>query len=302
MNKGGVSMRKFLWFLGSMLLAVILIHGKASAQNDNIVAKIGEKKITVSDLNRIIGYFDSERQKILEKNPQLRETVLRQLLQSMVIVQLAKSKGFDSIPEVKEQLNFFSDNFLANEFLKREVAQKVTIPEKDLKSYYDTHTNEFKTPEMIKARHILVKIDPAASEEDKKKAREKAEDILKKIKGGEDFAGLAADLSDDPGSKAKGGDLGFFPRGRMVKPFEDAAFSLKTGELSGIVETQFGFHIIKVEERKEPATEPFEAVKESIRQKLLQDSVKTKVTEFIDNAMKDAKVEVFPEALTGEKK
>jgi peptidyl-prolyl cis-trans isomerase C len=285
-----------------MLLAVILIHGKASAQNDNIVAKIGEKKITVSDLNRIIGYFDSERQKILEKNPQLRETVLRQLLQSMVIVQLAKSKGFDSIPEVKEQLNFFSDNFLANEFLKREVAQKVTIPEKDLKSYYDTHTNEFKTPEMIKARHILVKIDPAASEEDKKKAREKAEDILKKIKGGEDFAGLAADLSDDPGSKAKGGDLGFFPRGRMVKPFEDAAFSLKTGELSGIVETQFGFHIIKVEERKEPATEPFEAVKESIRQKLLQDSVKTKVTEFIDNAMKDAKVEVFPEALTGEKK
>jgi len=297
-------MRKYLFFGSSLLLfAMTLFYGNAFAQNDEIAATIGDKKITVSDFNTIIGYLDSDKQKVLEKNPQLKESFLRQIVQSMVISDLAKEKGFDKKPEVKKQLELFTENFLANEFLKREVAQKVTVSEEDMKSYYEGHKDEFKTPEMVKARHILIRVAPAASEEDKKKAKEKAEDILKKIKdGGEDFSKLASDLSDDPGSKSKGGDLGFFPKGRMVKPFEDAAFSLKPGEISGIVETQFGFHIIKVEERKDASVEPLEKVKERINQKLLQERVKTKIAEFIDNAMKDAKAEIHPEVFTGEKK
>ena len=302
--RGGLIMRKYLFFGSSLLLfAMTLFYGNAFAQNDEIAATIGDKKITVSDFNTIIGYLDSDKQKVLEKNPQLKESFLRQIVQSMVISDLAKEKGFDKKPEVKKQLELFTENFLANEFLKREVAQKVTVSEEDMKSYYEGHKDEFKTPEMVKARHILIRVAPAASEEDKKKAKEKAEDILKKIKdGGEDFSKLASDLSDDPGSKSKGGDLGFFPKGRMVKPFEDAAFSLKPGEISGIVETQFGFHIIKVEERKDASVEPLEKVKERINQKLLQERVKTKIAEFIDNAMKDAKAEIHPEVFTGEKK
>lgn len=294
-------MRKCLWILGSFFL-MMFIQANVFAQDNAVVAKIGERKITLSDFKRVTDYFDAERQKMLETNPQLKETVLRQFIQSMVISDLAKQKGFDRVPEIKEQLQFFSDNFLANEYLKREIAQKITVSDDELKSYYDSHKDEFKTQDMVKARHILVRVDNSASDDEKKKAKEKTELYLKKIKDGEDFAKLASDFSDDPGSKAKGGDLGFFPRGRMVKPFDDAAFSLKPGETSGIVETQFGFHIIKVEDRKDSSVESFDVVKERLKQKLSQDRTKKELTDFIDKAMKDSKTEIYPDVLTGEKK
>jgi peptidyl-prolyl cis-trans isomerase C len=281
---------------------MMFIQANVFAQDNAVVAKIGERKITLTDFKRVTDYFDAERQKMLETNPQLKETVLRQFIQSMVISDLAKQKGFDRVPEIKEQLQFFSDNFLANEYLKREIAQKITVSDDELKSYYDSHKDEFKTQDMVKARHILVRVDNSASDDEKKKAKEKTELYLKKIKDGEDFAKLASDFSDDPGSKAKGGDLGFFPRGRMVKPFDDAAFSLKPGETSGIVETQFGFHIIKVEDRKDSSVESFDVVKERLKQKLSQDRTRKELTDFIDKAMKDSKTEIYPDVLTGEKK
>jgi len=296
-----VDMRKYLYAAGCLLLIVTFLKGAAFAQDD-VLAKFGSKTITVSDYNKIIGYLDTEKQKVIEKNPQLKENVLRQLVQSMVISELARKAGFDKRPEVQEQLEFFKNNFLANEFLRKEVAAKVTVSEDDVKSYYDTHQDEFKTPEMVKARHILIKVDKSASEEDKKQAQKKAEDILSKIKAGEDFAKLASEFSDDPGSKSKGGDLDFFARGRMVKPFEDAAFALKPGEVSGIVESPFGYHIIKVEERKEAGVEPYDTAKDKIKQKLVQERAKSTVTEFIEKAMKDANVELHPELLGGGQK
>ncbi|MEW6570997.1 MAG: peptidylprolyl isomerase [Nitrospirota bacterium] len=297
MRKKEKGMRKIIALFAVLILMVACVEQTAAEESEEVIAKIKDKKITISNFNKIIGYFDSERQKMIEKNPHLKETILRQLVQSTVIADLAKNQGFDKKPEIIEQLDFFKDNFLANEFLKRQVAEKVTIPEEDMKAYYDDNQEEFKTPEMVRVRHILVRVEPSASEEDKKKAKEKAEDILKKIKEGEDFAELASGLSDDPGSKANGGDLGFISRGRTVKPFEDAAFALKPGEVSGVVETQFGFHIIKVEERKEAGTQSYENAKERIRQKLSQDRSRTAVTEFIDKAMKEAEVELHPELL-----
>lgn len=291
-------MRKYLYAAGCLLLIVTFLEGAAFAQDD-VLAKFGGKTITVSDYNKIIGYLDPEKQKVIEKNPQLKENVLRQLIQSMVLSELARKAGFDKRPEVQEQLKVFTDNFLANEYLRKEIAAKVTVSEDDVKSYYDTHQDEFKTPEMIKARHILIKVDKSASEEDKKQARKKAEDILSKIKAGEDFAKLASEFSDDPGSKSKGGDLDFFARGRMVKPFEDAAFALKPGEVSGIVESPFGYHIIKVDETKDAGVEPYDTAKDKIKQKLVQERTKSKLTEFVEETMKDANVEMHPELLTG---
>ncbi len=208
-------MRKFL-AMGSMLLllAITLFQGNAVAQNDNIIAKIGDKQITLSDFNAIINYLDTEKQKALVNNPQLKETFLRQIVQSMVISDIAKKEGFDKKPELKKQLELFTDNFLVNEFLRREVVQKMTVSEDEMKSYYDGHKNEFKTPEMVRARHILIEATPLSSEEEKKKAREKAEGILKRIKDGEDFAGLASNLSDDKGSQAKRRRPGIFPERR----------------------------------------------------------------------------------------
>jgi peptidyl-prolyl cis-trans isomerase C len=281
---------------------MVFIHGNVSAKDDDVVAKIGDRKITISEFNKMLGYLDSEKQKVIEKNPQLKENILQQYIQGIVISKLAKKKGFDKNPELKEQLELLKDNIIAIEYLKKEVTNKVEVSEEDVKAYYESHKDEFKTPEMVRSRHILIKTDPPASDNDKKKAKEKAEEILKKIKAGEDFAKLASDVSDDTGSKPKGGELGFFPKGRMVKSFEDAAFSLKPGEVSGIVETQFGYHIIKVEEKKEPGMEPFDTAKEKIKQKLLQERTKTKVTEFIEKAMKEANIEVHTEILTGGKK
>jgi peptidyl-prolyl cis-trans isomerase C len=281
---------------------MVFIHGNVSAKDDDVVAKIGDRKITISEFNKMLGYLDSEKQKVIEKNPQLKENILQQYIQGIVISKLAKKKGFDKNPELKEQLELLKDNIIAIEYLKKEVTNKVEVSEEDVKAYYESHKDEFKTPEMVRSRHILIKTDPSASDNDKKKAKEKAEEILKKIKAGEDFAKLASDVSDDTGSKPKGGELGFFPKGRMVKSFEDAAFSLKPGEVSGIVETQFGYHIIKVEEKKEPGMEPFDTAKEKIKQKLLQERTKTKVTEFIEKAMKEANIEVHTEILTGVKK
>lgn len=291
-------MRKYLYAAGCLLLIVTFLKGTAFAQDD-VLAKFGGKTITVSDYNKIIGYLDTEKQKVIEKNPQLKENVLRQLVQSMVLSELARKAGFDKRPDVQEQLKVFTDNFLANEYLRKEVAAKVAVSDDDLKSYYDTHQDEFKTPEMVRARHILIKVDKSASEEDKKQAQKKAEDILSKIKAGEDFAKLASEFSDDPGSKSKGGDLGFFARGRMVKPFEDAVLALKVGEVSGIVESPFGYHIIKAEERKDAGVEPYDTAKDKIKQKLVQELTKSKLTEFIDKTMKDAGVEIHPELLTG---
>jgi len=295
-------MRKYFGIIVSLLLVMVFIHGNVSAKDDDVVAKIGDRKITLSEFNKMLGYLDSEKQKLIEKNPQLKENLLQQYIQGIVISKLAKKKGFDKNPELKEQLEMITDNYIAIEYLKKEVANKVEVSEEDIKAYYESHKDEFKTPEMVRSRHILIKTDPSASDSDKKKAREKAEEILKKIKAGEDFAKLASDVSDDTGSKTKGGELGFFTKGRMVKPFEDAAFSLKPGEVSGIVETQFGYHIIKVEEKKEPGMEPFDTAKEKIKQKLLQERTKAKVTEFLEKAMKEANIEVHTEILMGVKK
>lgn len=295
-------MRKILLSAGICFLMMTCYQVHVLAGDDVAVAKVGERNITRADFKKVIAYFDVERQKMLEANPQLKETVLRQFVQSIVISDLAKKRGFDKDPGIKEQLQFFADNFLANEFLKREIAQKIIVSDDEMKTYYDARPDEFKTPEMVRARHILVKTDDAASDDEKKMARAKAEQYLKKITSGEDFAKWAGEFSDDLGSRARGGDLGFFPKGRMVKPFEDAAFALNPGEVSGIVETPFGFHIIKVEERREAAVETFDAVKERVRQILYQDRTRNEINNFIDKALRDAKTEFFPDALTGEKK
>jgi peptidyl-prolyl cis-trans isomerase C len=281
---------------------MLLFVPGASFSQDALVAKIGEKNITLSDFNKILNFYDPERLKVIDKNPQVKEQLLQQMVQALVVSRVAKQNGFDAKPDIKEQLELLNNSFLANEYLKREVVQKITVSDNEVKTYYDTHKDEFKTPEMVRARHILFLVEASATDEAKKKVYEKAVETLKKIKGGEDFAKLASELSDDPGSKPKGGDLGFVARGKTVKPFEDALFSLKPGEVSGVIETKFGYHIIKAEERKDASEESFDDAKEKIRQKITQERIKSAVTEFIDKAMKDNKAEVFPEALLGEKK
>jgi len=148
------------------------------------------------------------------------------------------------------------------------LAAQVVLGADDVRSYYEQNKARYGTPEQRKASHILVKLEPGASDEQRKAARAKAEDLLKQLKAGGDFAALAKANSADTGSAAAGGDLGAFTRDTMVKPFADAAFALKEGELSDIVETEFGFHVIRLTGITPGAMRPFEQVRAEIEAEL----------------------------------
>jgi len=137
------------------------------------------------------------------------------------------------------------------------------VSDAEVKQYYDAHLEEFTKPEQVHARHILLKIDPDANDAFKAEVRKKAEEVLAKVKAGEDFGALAKQYSEDS-SAAEGGDLGTFGRGKMVKPFEDAAFALEPGASSDIVESPFGLHIIKVESKDAAGTKPLDAVRTDV--------------------------------------
>lgn len=276
----------------SVLLFALLCAATAFAGDDAVPAKIGDKQLTEADFTRILSYYDPEKQKIIEQNPQAKATVLKRIIQSMVISKIAKDEGFGSRADIKEQIELLTDDFLATEYIKRKIIANINVTEDDTKIFYKAHMEDFMTPEMVKARHILIKVEKSASDEDKKKAKEKAEEILRRIKAGEDFAKLASEFSDDPGSKKKGGGLGSFTKGRMVPGFEKVAFSLKPGEISDVFETPFGFHIVKVEERKEAEIEPFDKVKDKAKEMLVGELRKARIEEFIEKAFKDAKVEL----------
>lgn len=144
-------------------------------------------------------------------------------------------------------------------------AQQVVVEEADLEKYYRRHLDRFDIPEQVRAAHILLRLAADAGEVMRQQKRQLAEKILAEAKAGKDFAQLARQYSDDPGSAGKGGDLGYFPRGAMVAAFEEAAFSLKAGEISDIVESPFGLHIIKCESRIESGIKPLSEVTAQVK-------------------------------------
>lgn len=182
-------------------------------------------------------------------------------------------------------------NAFIENHIEQTIASKVKVTEQEAKEFYDKNPETFTMPEQVRASHILITVEPKASDADKKKARTKAADLLKQVKAGADFGKLAQDNSGCPSSK-QGGDLGYFSKGQMVKPFEDAAWALKPGEVSGVVETQFGYHIIKLTEKRSKDKMPFPALKGRIEESLKQRKISEQVNAVIDAAKKAAKIEI----------
>ena len=176
------------------------------------------------------------------------------------------------------------------------LAADVQVTDEETKAFYDKNSSPFVTPEQVQARHILIKAAPEADEEQKKQARQKITDVQKKVKAGEDFGELAKTHSEGP-SSVKGGDLGFFSRGQMVKPFEDAAFALKKGETSDIVETRFGYHLIQVTDRRSEGTISYEDAKPRITQNIQKEKEGQVVREHIDKLRAKADIEPQPVAM-----
>jgi peptidyl-prolyl cis-trans isomerase C len=265
----------------------------AEKAKKDVLAKIGNKEITRSDIEAYMGLYPENQQAMIKADPRMEEVLVRNLVSIMVVSDVARKKGIDKNPAVRKQTEIMRNEYLARTYVQKEIIGKINLTDKDFEAYYDTHKKEFENPEMVKARHILVAVKPDATPEQKEAAKKKAEELLAKAKAGEDFAKLAQENSDDPGSKAKGGDLGFFTQGSMVGKFEQAAFALKPGEVSGVVETEFGYHIIKQEERKAAEQQPYEAVKEQVKARATQAIQQERLNAFLEKSMKDAKVTFY---------
>ena len=182
---------------------------------------------------------------------------------------------------------------LVTNLLKAEVDPKVAVKPEQVNEFYQKNPDKFQQGERVRASHILISIPQGADAAAKAKAKAKAEGVLKDLKAGKDFATLAKANSDDPGSGAKGGDLDFFEKGQMVGPFDQAAFTLKPGETSELVETQFGYHIIKVTEKQASRTVPLADVREQIQQYLDNQNRQTVTETFVDSLKAKGKVEIF---------
>jgi peptidyl-prolyl cis-trans isomerase C len=178
------------------------------------------------------------------------------------------------------------------QLIDTDVLQKIAITNEETKKFYNNNPNLFNQKEQIKASHILIKVAPDADESKKIQARKKIEAVQKKVRQGEDFGLLAKTNSEGPTAQRKG-DLGYFGRGRMVKPFEDAAFALNVGEVSKIVETQFGYHLIKVIDKKPPRTIPYKEVQQKLEQHLNKEKEKTEIQGYIENLKKSATIKRF---------
>jgi peptidyl-prolyl cis-trans isomerase C len=182
-------------------------------------------------------------------------------------------------------------DMVISKMMDAEVANLPAVTDEQARDFYQKNPDKFQQPEAVRASHILI---PTGQADDagKKKLRAQAEAVLKQAKGGADFAQLAREHSKD-GSASQGGDLNFFTRGQMVPAFDKVAWELKPGDISGIVETQFGYHIIKVTDRRAASTVPFDEVSERIRQFLTEQQKQERSEAFVDTLKKKARIEVL---------
>jgi len=199
--------------------------------------------------------------------------------QAEIDAQLAKIKSQFPSEEVfqaeMKKSGITMDQFVANltksirqsKWMQSQVAGKDTVTADDAKKFYDANTKEFANPDLVKASHILIRTAPDASKEQLKAAEKKAKAAIVRANSGEDFAKLASELSEEPGAAQRGGDLGYFPKDKMVPEFADAAFAQKVGTVSVTpVKTKFGYHVIKVTDKKPAGTATFDEAKAQIMQ------------------------------------
>ena len=314
----------------AVALALILVSavGFAADQKDpgDMVAVVNGTIITQGEFDRVLNYELRRAAQSGQKIPdaqmaQIENSILDSLIMGELLFQESKKKGVQVKPEsVTEQLMIVKQRFPSEaEFKKaleenktteskikadikrnmaiqqlidKEVDQKVKITEEESKTFFDTNPQLFQQPERVKASHILIKVDEGASEEKKAEARKKIEEIQQKVQKGEDFADLAKTYSEGP-SAPRGGDLDYFGRGQMVKPFEEAAFSLKPNETSDIVETRFGYHLIKVVDKQPAKMMAYADVKDRINKHLKDQKLRTERQLYFDKLKKDAKIEKF---------
>src|SRR5579883_3303588 len=255
--------RFFLLFAGALAWAQQQAPPSAA---DPVVLTVGNEKITQSQFEQMIATLPAQ-QRAQITNPEQRRKVAEQLAELKTLAQEGRARKLDQNADVKTKLALTADQVLAN--AEYQELGAAPAKEADLRAYYDSHKEDW---EEVTARHILIRFQgsqaplrPGQKELTEAEALQKAKDLKAKIDAGAPFAELAKTESDDVGSGANGGDLGAFGRGRMVKEFENAAFSQPIGQVGDPVKTQFGYHLILVEKRQNKS---FEQAKVEIQQRI----------------------------------
>ncbi len=294
------------------------------AQLPDVIARVNGKDISKADFETAIKNLEQRAGGAVP--PDQRDKVYRDVLDQLIgfelLTQEAANRKLD-IPaaEVDSRLEVFRQHFgtpaefdkaLAaqkttfaelrqqtlsemriEKLLKDEVETKVSVGQKELDEFYKGNPEQFKQDERVRASHILFTVAADADAKTKDAARAKAADILKQIKSGQDFAALAQKHSQDPGTAPAGGDLNFFGRGQMVPAFEEAAFALKPGEVSGVVESPFGFHVIKLTEREAGKVLTLDEVRPRLEEFLKERQRQEKTNAFVTTLRGKGKVEVL---------
>ncbi len=298
-------------------LVVGVLAACAYAQTESVAARVNGVAITeaqVQDLTQRMS--DSQPKGTAGSAPEAaRQDALQSLIDIEVLTQAAKAENIEaSDAEVNEKLNEIKARYPPDAFQKTLAANRAT--EADLRRelgrtlqmeklldrqvsvkvapdaaehFYKENPDKFGQPAAVHASHILFRI---AAEGDQAAARKRAEDALQRLRKGEDFATLAKELSEDKGSAEHGGDLGFFPQEAMVKPFADAAFSLKPGEISEVISTEFGFHIIKVIETRPAGVAPLADVKPQIERYLESQEREKAEHAYVEQLKTKQKIEI----------
>ncbi|WP_245282576.1 MULTISPECIES: peptidylprolyl isomerase [Chelatococcus] len=247
-----------------------------AADEAKVLARVDGEPITALDLeiaaqdlgDRLPAMADAQRQDYL----------IGYVIDLRLGAKAARAAKVDAAPDFERRLAYYRDKVLLDEYLQRQVEQAVT-PEA-AKALYDETMKNLKPEDEVRARHILVE-----NEEDAKK-------VVARIEAGEDFAKVAGEMSKDPGSAKEGGDLGYFTKDRMVKEFAEAAFALAPGKVSAPVKSQFGWHVIKVEDKREKPLPTFDEVKEQVEAYLARKAQQ----DLILALRKDAKIERLDKA------
>jgi peptidyl-prolyl cis-trans isomerase C len=300
----------------------------ASLSPDTPVAVVNGTPITKGEFDRAMEGYLRQFQKqagsmhggVSKANDQMKADVLRQLVDRELLYQESmKQPATDVEEKVQKEFDGYRGRFPSDDafdqalaaqgldvatlrdlmgrqvqvrhYLETQVVPGIELEEEGIRKFYDDNLDKFEVPEQVKARHILIRVEAGADEATRTAAREKTAGIYKRCVAGEDFAALAKEFSEDPGSAPNGGDLGFFPKERMVPPFAEAAFALEPGQISEPVETRFGYHIIQTTERKAAGRQEFDEVKEPIanylRNQALDQAVKARVASLRETAKGD---------------
>jgi len=281
-------------FFMSVAIGLAKENGK---NQDKILAQVGKYKLTLQQFNEQIRSLPPQLQMAIQRNPQLKKQLLDRWVQLTLMALEARKENFQHRPEVKKRIEDMTNALLAQHYMMENISNKAKVTDKEVKDYYNKHKSEFMQPEQVRARHILIKVPANANKKQWEEAKKKALNIRARLVKGESFSKLAQKYSDDPGSKTRGGDLGFFSKGQMVPEFEKAAFSLKKGEISQPVKTTFGYHIIKVEAKKPARQRSFKEVQQEIRQKLLREKQRKLRDKIIAQLKKKYPVQVHEELL-----